>query len=329
MTDHPKKNAAALAVKPGRLEYIDAPFPEPRDRDVLVHYEVASICGSDLHIVNLGWNVDTWPLPPGYPGHEGVGTVVDSRSDLLSPGDRVLAVPHIWNSFGFAQFQAVDDQHLLPLPSDGDAAELSLAQQLGTVIFAAKRLPKLDGETVVVLGQGSAGLFWDFVLKRQGAGRILAIEPITHRLNVGLMYGVDDTLDVIGNKAEDAVMDLTAGSGADIVIEAVGSTETLNQAFRLVREEGQIVLFGLPEKSGPVPFDYDTWFRKRASAYTRLGSQDEPGLSSYRKALSWIIDKQIDVKPIITHKISGNDVQRAFDIATNRIDGVIKVALSF
>jgi hypothetical protein len=133
-------------------------------------------------------------------------------------------------------------------------------------------------------GRQSAGLFWDHVLRKRGAGRIIAIDPIVHRLEAGRRYGVDDTIDVTGKGAEDAVMDLTGGSGADLVIEAVGSTETLNQAFRLVRQEGQVVLFGLPEKVGTVPFDYDAWFRKRASAYTRLGSQDEPGLASYREA---------------------------------------------
>ncbi len=299
------------------------------DGDALVRYEVASICGSDLHIVNLGWNVDSWPAPPGYPGHEGVGIVVDSRGTRFGPGDRVLAVPHIWNSFGFAQYQAVDDPHLLPLPADGDAAELSLVQQLGTVIFAAKRLPELTGETVVVMGQGSAGLFWDYVLRKRGAGRIIAIDPVVHRLEAGRRYGVDDVIDKTGEGAEDAVMDLTGGSGADLVIEAVGSTETLNQAFRLVRQEGQVVLFGLPEKVGPVPFDYDAWFRKRASAYTRLGSQDEPGLASYREALDWITGGKIDVSAVVTHTFPGEEVQRAFDLAAARSDGVVKVALRF
>ena len=49
-----------------------------------------------------------------------------------------------------------------------------MAQQLGTVIFGAKRLPNLLGQTCVVMGQGSAGLFWNFVLKHLGADRVIA-----------------------------------------------------------------------------------------------------------------------------------------------------------
>jgi L-iditol 2-dehydrogenase len=322
-------NLAAQAVSPGKFEIVEAPMPEPDDGEALVRYDVASICGSDLHIAFMGWNVDSWPLPPGYPGHEGVGTVIDSRSENLQAGDRVLAVPHIWNSFGFARFQAVDDGHLMKLPSTGDAGALSLTQQLGTVIYAAKRLPQMLGATAVVLGQGSAGLFWDHTLARLGLGRIITVEPLEHRRDLGATYGVTNTVDVIGQAATDAVMDLTDGRGADLVIEAVGSTPTLSQAFHLVRDEGQVVLFGLPEKSGEVPFDFDTWFRKRASAYTRLGSQDEPGLASYAQALDWIVTGQIDVSPIISHRFPGERTQEAFDLAMNRDNGVVKIALEF
>ena len=297
--------------------------------EALVRYEIASICGSDLHIVCMGWNVDSWPAPPGYSGHEGVGHVVESRSDEFRPGDRVLAVPHIWNSFGFAQYQSVDDKHLLRLPDQGDPAALSMAQQLGTVIFAAQRLPELDDKTAVVVGQGSAGLFWDFVLKHLGIARVITIEPLAHRRELGRTYGADELIDVTGDAATDAVMDLTAGSGADLVIEAVGSSETLSHAFRLVRDEGHVVLFGLPEKSGPVPFDYDAWFRKRAFAYTRLGSQEEPGLTSYRQAVEWITSDLINVQPVITHMLPGERVQEAFDMAMARTDGVVKVTLKF
>ncbi len=320
---------SALCVERGRFDVVDAPIPEMAEGDALLRYEVASICGSDLHIAYMGWNVDGWPLPPGYPGHEGVGRVVETRSEAFQAGDRVLAVPHIWNSFGFAQYQAVDDAHLLKLSNEGDAASLTMAQQLGTVIFAAKKLPDVTGQTAVVVGQGSAGLFWDHVLKLRGVERLISIEPLAHRSELGSRYGVDTAIDVAGDAATQAVLDLTGGAGADVVIEAVGSTPTLSQVFHLVREEGQVVLFGLPVGSEPVPFDYDTWFRKRAAAFTRLGSQDEPGLASYVEAVDWIVSGGIDVAPIISHRMPGEETQKAFDMAMDRGDGVVKIALEF
>ena len=71
---------AGQVVALGRLEFVEAPVEPPREGDLLVRSRFASICGSDLHVVNHG--VDTAPelWVPGYPGHEGVGVVVESRA---------------------------------------------------------------------------------------------------------------------------------------------------------------------------------------------------------------------------------------------------------
>ena len=94
-------------------------------------------------------------------------------------------------------------------------------------------------------------------------------------------------------------------------------------------KKSTLMLFGLPEGSGLVPFDYDAWFRKRASAYTRLGSQDEAGLVSYVEAMDWIVSGAIDVAPIISHRMPGEETQKAFDMAMDRGGGVVKIALEF
>jgi threonine dehydrogenase-like Zn-dependent dehydrogenase len=202
--------------------------------------------------------------------------------------------------------------------------------QLGTVVYAAKRLPKsLEGQTCLVVGQGSAGLFWDFILTRLGAENIISIEPLSWRRELGARYEVDQAIDVTGELAVQAVKDLTGGAGADLVIEAVGSTPTLSQAFHLVREEGLVVLFGLPESEEPVPFDYSQMFKVRADVFTVLGSQNEPGLTSYVEAVRLISSGEIDVAPIISHRINISDLERAFEIATDRADGAVKIGLTF
>ena len=290
---------------------------------------MASICGSDLHMVGLGWAINEWPAPPGHPGHEAVGTVIESPSENFKEGDRVLTVPHIWRSMCFAEYQAVDEPHVLKLPPDADVSQALMAQQLGTVVFAAKRLPPLAGKTCVVMGQGSAGLFWDFILCRQGAERVIAVEPVTHRRALGRMFGASEAVDVTGERAVQAVMDLTGGQGADVVIEAVGSTPTLSQSFQFVRDEGLVVLFGLPESMDTVPFDYTTFFRKRANAYTVLGAQDEPGLASFASAVDLITSGEIDVRPVVSHRLPVDEVTEAFRMASHREHGVVKVGLTF
>ena len=321
------------------IRYVsDAPDPEPLETDAVVKTEMSTLCGSDLHMVCKGWQMPEYPAPPGHPGHEGVGIVVETPErypsgdgiDELEPGDLVLTVPHIWYAKCFAEYQAVDAAHLLKLPAGPPVAHLMMTQQLGTVIFATRRLPEsLRGMTCAVLGQGSAGLFWNTVLKRRGAERVIALEPVDSRRSLSTKYGADETLNVTGEDARDAVYDLTDGKGADIVIEAVGSTPTLSNAFQIVADEGTCVLFGLPDSNDPVPFDYTEMFKKRANAYSILGAQEEPGLKTFRRALSWIVEGEIDMAPIVTHMMPIEEVSSAFALSESRGDGVVKVALTF
>ncbi len=320
---------AALATDLQRIHCDYVPLPNPEHGKVLVRTSLASICGSDLHIVYMGWNAHEFPLPHGYPGHEGLGEVVDGGGTDFSPGDLVLTAPNIWGSRTFAGYQLIDPQFLLKLPRDVPQKHLLMAQQLGTVVFGCRRLPSLIGQTVVVVGQGSVGLFHDFMLRRLGAHRIIGIEPVPERLAAGRAMGLDEAVDVSGRRATDAVMDLTNGEGADLVIEAVGSVETLNQTLQLARPLGRIAVFGLPPTMERVPFDWDTFFRKRLDMHTVFGAQDEPGLPAFQIAVDFISRGDIDMAPFVTHTFPIDRVQEAFDLAHSKEDGALKVSLTF
>ena len=153
-----------------------------------------------------------------------------------------------------------------------------MAQQLGTVVFGARKLPSLLGQTVAIVGQGSVGLFHDFMLRRLGAHRIIAIEPVKERLDAGRRMGIDEAIDVTGQRATEAVLDLTNGQGADVVVEAVGSVDTFNQTLQLVRPLGRIAVFGLPLQAfqnvndtfrAPSSFE---WARSKASCTLVMGN---------------------------------------------------------
>ena len=320
---------AALATDLRRIRCDLVPVPDPEPGKVLVRTRLASICGSDLHIVYMGWNAHEFPLPHGYPGHEGLGEVVDGGDTEFAPGDLVLTAPNIWGSRTFAGYQLIEPHFLLKLPRDVPEKHLLMAQQLGTVVFGCRRLPSLIGQTVVVVGQGSVGLFHDFMLRRLGAHRIIGIEPVPERLAAGRAMGLDEAVDVSGRRATEAVMDLTGGEGADLVIEAVGSVETLNQTLQLAKPLGRIAVFGLPPTMERVPFDWDTFFRKRLDMHTVFGAQDEPGLPAFQIAVDYIARGDIDMAPFVTHTFPIDSVQEAFDLAHSKEDGALKVSLTF
>ena len=246
---------AAVVAGLGDIGCRDVPMPELGSGQALVRMSMASICGTDLHYVFAGWPRDNWPLAPGEPGHEGVGVIMDSGGTSFAEGQRVLTVPNIWEARNFAEYQAVSSHFLLALRDGAEISHQMMTQQLGTVIFAARELPKLSGETVVVIGQGSAGLFHDFWLRRLGAGRVITVEPKKARREAGRMFDVDEVLDVAGQKATDGVLDLTDGVGADLVVDCVGGHETLNQAVDMTRPEGHVHVFGLPTTHQLTPFN--------------------------------------------------------------------------
>ena len=320
---------AALATARTQINCEEVPIPDLTPGNVLVKTRLASLCGSDLHIVYMGWNVYEFPLPHGYPGHEGVGEVVDPGDTDFEAGDLVLTAPNIWGSKTFAGYQMIDPQFLLKLPAGVPESHLLMAQQLGTVVFGCQKLPSLVGKTVAIIGQGSVGLFHDFMLRRIGAHRIFGIEPVAERLDAGRNMGIDEAIDVTGQRATDAIMDLTNGEGVDLVIEAVGSVETLNQTLQMVRPLGRIAVFGLPPTMDRVPFDWDTFFRKRLDMHTVFGAQDEPGLPAFQLAVDYITDGEIDMAPFVTHQFPITKIQEAFDLASSKEDGALKVSLTF
>ena len=322
---------AGQMVELGRMECVDAPLEALREGDLLVRTAYASICGSDLHVVTYG--VDTVPKLwlPGYPGHEAIGAVLESKAAGFSAGDQVLCVPFVPESRGFAEFQRIKASSVVKLTAaTTPEPELLMAQQLGTVIYAQRQHPHdVAGETVAILGQGSAGLFWAYLLKRLGAAQVIVADLSPARLAVSPRFGADVVLDARTEDVQAAVRDLTGGRGADYVVEAVGRKETLIQSISLARPDAELFWFGLPDTSDVIAFDFAKFFRKRLRAYSTYGAQGEAGLVSFQVAVDWITSGQIDVAPLLSHLLPIEEVGRAFELADTRDDGALKVSVSF
>jgi L-iditol 2-dehydrogenase len=294
---------------------------------------MCSICGSDLHVVMMGTGIDhPLPCPHGYPGHEGIGIVVQSRSPKLAEGIRDLTCPNPYNGQCFQAYQRIKPEYCVPLPeSDLPGAQLMMAQQLGTVIYAMNVKPRsLVGKTVVVIGQGSAGLFWTYLCKRAGAERVIVSDLSPTRLAVAAAYGADICINAGTDDLTTAVNDATSGAGAEFVVEAVGRSETFLQSVDLAKSDGELMWFGLPGVNENIPIDFDKFFRKRLRANSQYGAQNEPGTSSFREALRLIANKQIDVAPLVSHILSIEDIDKGMHLAHEPAGSdVLKVSLTF
>jgi len=325
---------AATIPRPGVVEVRDFPVPAAReDGDVVVRMDYASVCGSDVHSLYDGFHNEALLGRPGYPGHEGVGTVVESRSPAFPEGARVLTVP-VGSAGGcFAAYQLLSDRYLVALPDDGDPARLLMAQQYGTTLYAMRQIWPEPGHTGIetgvaaVIGAGSAGLFFVQQLRRRGFAQIVVSDLDEHRLDVARRLGATTCVTAPADSVVAAVHDLSAGLGADLVIEAAGYDACRADAVAAVRIGGTIGLFGFPEKLGPVPFPQNDAFRKLARLQWSGGAQAEPGLVAFRDALRDIHTGAVDVDHCLGACYDLEQVPEAMAAARELGRGAIKLTI--
>lgn len=319
-------------VGPGRFAVVDAPDPSLEDKQVLVRTYAASVCGSDLHTVFEGTYTGDFPAPPGFPGHEGVGTVVASTSTRFAVGDAVLTVPLPDRGRCYAELQAVGEDFAVPLPAGGDLDRLLMAQQLGTTVYAFRRYwPEgrpASGLTVAILGAGSAGLFLLQLARRAGFATAVVADRDAARLEVAGELGADVVVDTTTEPFADAVAAVTDGAGADLVIEAAGPDDCRTACVEAVRYEGRIGFFGLPEHAGLVPFPLATAFRKGVTIEMAAGAQREPGLRAFRDSVALISTGEIDVGYLLEPRLPLERIQDALDAARDHAGVKISVELT-
>lgn len=319
---------AARVVAPGEVRVEDVPdVGEAGPGTVVVRTRWASICGSDLHKIFGALREQPFPWAPGQPGHEAVGEVVHGGSSSLAPGDLVLATPSPPVAAAFAEYQMLEERYVVPLPLGAGPKPMLLAQQLGTVIFALKRIwPGEPAEVAAVVGAGPAGLCFTRLLKRRGFGTVVTSDLSPDRLRAAGRHGADVVVRADEQSLVDVVMDLTGGRGADLVVEAAGHDATRAQAMTAVRVGGRIGLYGLPERSGDATFPYHVLFRRQPTIEVVYGAQEEAGLGSFREAVHLIQQGELD--DLVSHTFNLDLIADALAVARDRSDGALKVCIS-
>jgi L-iditol 2-dehydrogenase len=317
---------AVQVVAPGRAIFVEAPKPELKPGHALVRTKYLSLCGSDTHALYHS-PPEAYPLPPGASGHEMVGAIeaLDGADAPIQVGD--LALTLVQNNQGMAEYFSAPVEHILVLPAGKPLDHLLQAQQLGTVIYAAKRLPNLVDKDVAVIGQGSAGLWWNFMLRRMGARRVIGVDLQAHRLALSKRYGATHTIHNAEAGAVQAIADITQGKMADVVVEAAGESDSINLAIDLVKRYGFLLYFGVPRVGKTMPFQMFDFFRKCVQCQTIVGAMADPGQSCTWMALELIASGVADPGPMITHHFPFDQVLEAYELQRTRDEGAVKIVI--
>ena len=273
-------------------EMRDVAMPEPGPGEVLLKVAGAGACHSDLHLMEWPEGAMDFDLPFTL-GHENAGWVeaVGAGVDGLAEGDAV-AVYGPWGcgrcracrssaenycerqaeigafggglgrDGGMAEYMLVPDPRLLLPLGDldpRDAAPLSDAAL--TPYHAVKRSLNLlvPGSTAVVIGVGGLGHMAVQILRALSPARVIAVDTSAQKLRLARDVGAEEAV-MAGEGAAKAINEVTGGRGAELVIDMVGSDDTLALSAQLVRFESHLTVVGLAGGTfqfgfGALPFE--------------------------------------------------------------------------
>jgi L-iditol 2-dehydrogenase len=144
------------------------------------------------------------------------------------------------------------------------------------------------------------------------------------RLALALHLGAERALNAAeaGDPAR-AVRDLTAGRGADLVVEFAGSPEAARQSLEMARRGGRVVLGGATSPGRRLDVDLSTIVRGQLDVFGTVANPR--GIS--RRANVLMEKGRVDVRPLITHHLPLSEFARAWEIFRDRREGAIRVML--
>ncbi|WP_321790350.1 NAD(P)-dependent alcohol dehydrogenase [Burkholderia pyrrocinia] len=328
------------------LRDIDLP-QEVGPGDVRIKVHTVGVCGSDVHYYVHGgigpFRVDA----PMVLGHEASGTVVETGAGVthLRVGDRVCMEPGVprldspatlrglYNLDPDVRFWATPPVHgcLTPfvvhpaaftyrLPDNVSFAEGAIVEPLSIGLQAAKKATMKPGDIAVVIGAGTIGAMTALAALAGGAARVILADVVPDKLALFDGNPAVTTVDVRARPLADAVAEVTAGWGADVVFEASGSANAYAGLVDLMCPGGCAVLIGMPV--APVPLDVVALQAKegRIESVFRYAN-------IFPRALALIASGAIDVKPFISRTFPFSEGVRAFEEAASGQPRDVKIQI--
>lgn len=318
-------------------------------RDALVRVTLGSICTSDLHIKHGS-------VPRAVPGitvgHEMVGVVEAVGADVktVKPGDRVTVNvetfcgecffckkgfvnnctdPHGGWALGCridggqAEFVRVPyaDQGLNKIPdSVTDEQALFVGDILATGFWATRISEITEEDTVLIIGAGPTGICTLLCVMLKQPKRIIICEKDAARAEFVRKH-YPDVLLCEPEECEAFVKEHSDHGGADVVLEVAGGRDTFQLAWKCARPNAIVTVVALYDEAQSLPLP-DMYGK---NLIFKTGGVDGCDCA---EILRLIEEDKIDTTPLITHRFKLADIEEAYRIFENRLDGVIKIAIT-
>ena len=336
-------------IEQGRFELLEKTRPVlQHDRDAIVRVTLSSICTSDLHIKHGS-------VPRAVPGitvgHEMVGIVeeVGSAVSTVKVGDRVTVNVETFcgecffcqNGWvnnctdpnggwalgcridgGQAEYIRVPyaDQGLNKIPDTvTDEQALFVGDVLATGYWAAQISEIKEDDTVLIIGAGPTGVCTLQCVRLKKPKRIIVCDIDERRLEFVRSH-YPDVMTTSPNDLRNFVLENSDHGGADVVLEVAGSETTFRMAWECARPNAIVTVVALYDGAQTLPLP--DMYGKNLTFKT--GGVDGCNCA---ETLKLIEEGKIDTTPLITHTYALKDIEEAYHIFENRLDGVIKIAI--
>ncbi|PZW36917.1 threonine dehydrogenase-like Zn-dependent dehydrogenase [Humitalea rosea] len=356
----PKTMKATVFVESGKIELREKPVPEVGPLDALLRITTTTICGTDVHIMK-----GEYPVAAGLTiGHEPVGVIERLGSSVKGyhEGQRVIAgaitpsgwsnaclcgrcsqdgagTKHGWRPMGGwrfgntidgcqAEYVLVPDAmtNLAPVPDELTDEQVLMCPDIMSTGFSGAESGKVHiGDTVAVFAQGPIGLCATAGAKLMGATTIIAVDRVPERLAIARRLGADHLVDFSRVNPVQEIMRLTDGRGVDVAIEALGTQATFESAMRVLRPGGTLSSLGVYSTDLTIPYDA---FAAGLGDHTIVTTLCPGGKERMRRLMEVIANGRLDLKPLVTHRFTLDQIVEAYDLFSHQRDGVMKVAIT-
>ena len=298
------------------------------DDEVIVKNHLMGICGSDKSFYRgqLPPKTAEFRQEPRFPfalGHESGGTVVEVGAKVADykVGDQVIAFG--WNN-NFAEYFVSKDWQLQPVPDGLDMDLASLGEPIACAMYSGLNSGVQLGDFVVIMGGGFAGQIIAQCAKRKGADKVVVVDVLDGKLALARKLGADITINPTHGDPVERIMELTHGTGADVVVEAAGTESSFNMATEMIRHNGKFVFYSWVTQ--PIRLNISRWHDDGLQLVNTCLVHH-----TWRERYAWtpetlrpVIQGHVDVKSLITNEFRLADIRAGFDLA-DKDDAAVKI----
>jgi threonine dehydrogenase-like Zn-dependent dehydrogenase len=320
---------ASVIAGPQKSELVEIPIPEIGDEEVLIRVRVCGVCASELHpwMDGASWLEASGQRP--IFGHEPVGIIesVGNRVKGFQVGDRVTGL--IQNAF--AQYTKADYRKIVKVPDSLDDME-AIGEPLSCLMSGADRTPVSLGDDVAIVGAGFMGLGFLQLMRLKGAGRIIAVDMREESLQHAKRFGADETYTPMDVKPEYKVTEwahMDQGiKGIDVAVEASGSQGALQLAGDMTAVHGTLSVVGYHQGNGGLRnVNMELWNWKAISVINAHERRTEVHMKQMEAGLKLIAGGLFNMKDMITHVFTLDEVDKAYDAIKSKPEGFIKAII--